>query len=149
MAKKTHSEPAAQRQLPKHVGGCFAPPLSEQKLESYRKLIESQEPGPVKDACYTLLKCVEVWWELPEPEGGKRWAHPSGTGTIVSLQKDHAESLWESIPWDHELDSIQTLLDKIEPSTKTSLRNAAFHLLWFVRELNNDREPLTADKLGS
>lgn len=30
----------------------------------------------------------------------------------------------------------------------TSLRNAAFHLLWHVVELDLDREPLTSDKLA-
>jgi hypothetical protein len=29
------------------------------------------------------------------------------------------------------------------------LRNAAFHLLWFCKELTLDREPLTVDKLAA
>lgn len=34
-----------------------------------------------------------------------------------------------------------------KPATEPSLRNAAYHLLWFARELALDREPLTTDQL--
>ncbi len=148
MAKKTQSEPTTvPRQLPSHVGGTFAPPITDEKLESYRDLIESKANGAIKDACIMLLACVEKWWELPEAAGTKQWAHASGTGQIVKLQNDHTKILFDSIPWDHELDAIQSLLDKIDPTAERDLRNAAFHLLWFVKELSLDREPLTNDKL--
>jgi hypothetical protein len=41
------------------------------------------------------------------------------------------------------------LLDTLPSDTPSqkSLRDAAFHLLWHVVELDKDREPITADKL--
>lgn len=127
-----------------HIGGTFAPPLSDEKLGEYAAFIEKLDGSPVKDAMASLLACVRAWWELPEPVETAQSKHPSGRGTIVRLQNDHAKALWDLIPWKHELDSIQSLFDGIK---ETAIRNAAFHLLWHVRELDLDREPLTNDKL--
>lgn len=128
-------------------GGTFAPPLSDEKLIEYRVLADALPASPVKDALLSLLACCEKWWELPEPAATKQWAHPSGKGTVVALQDDHAQALWDLIPWKHELDATQSLFDAIDPAADRDLRNAAFHLLWHVKELDLDREPLTADRL--
>src|SRR4051794_16063177 len=125
---------------PTHIGGSFAPPLSDDKLDEYTNRIESLPTRPVKDACATLLTCCKTWWDLPEPEGTASWAHPSGRGTIVNLQPDHAQALDEHIPWAHELQAIQQLLDGIDPVAECDLRNMAFLLLWHVKELDRGRE---------
>jgi len=128
------------------AGGSFAPPLTDEKLAAFKALAASA-PGPVRDAMTTLQACVEKWWELPDsgPDGSR--PHPSGRGTIVPLDGPIASALDEHIPWEHELAAYSNLFSAIDPVTQRDLRNAAFHLLWHVKELNFGREPLTADKL--
>lgn len=126
-------------------GGSFAPPLSDEKLAYYWMLAESA-PGPLRDAMLSLLACCETWWNLPDPIGTATRPHSSGVGTIVRLNPEHATALWGHIPWDHELAAIQSLFDAI-PTDQWELRNAAFHILWHVKELDLNREPLTNDKL--
>lgn len=147
-----------------HIGGSFAPPLSDEKLASYATLIASMPPSAERDACALLMTCCEKWWNLPEPAGTAARAHPSGVGTIIALQDDHKAELDPHIPWGHELAAIQALFDQLPTGTTEqppthkprhvvtdalahNIRNMAFHLLWHVRELDLDREPLTADKL--
>lgn len=127
---------------------CLAPPLSDDKLAAYVNLATSQPDGPVRDAVCALLDCVKFWWELPEStlEGV---SHPSGRGKSIPLTDELKAKLFDLIPWDHELDGIQALLDKLpSEGNAAELRNAAFHLLWHVKELARDREPITLDKVG-
>lgn len=133
-------------ELQPRIGGSFAPPLSDELIAKYTHMVDDLPPSPVKDGMSVLLHCCGVWWDLPESNGTKQ-PHGSGTGTITNLEDDHKKALWDHIPWDHELNSIQALFDTIDPETQRDLRNAAFHLLWHVKELNLDREPLTTDKL--
>lgn len=152
-----------------YIGGSFAPPLSDAKLAGYKSAVAALPASPAKDACASLLHCCGVWWGLPEPAGTKATAHPSGKGTIVAMSDGHKQALDEHIPWGHELDSMQNLFDGLPTGTEgeqfvdvdggkvrraivtdpkaKAVRDMAFHLLWHVRELNLDREPLTADKL--
>lgn len=162
---------------PAFVGGSFAPPLSDEKIEEYKEMIDGLEDGPVKESMTTLMNCCGVWWDLPEPEGTETSIHPATVGrkdlqgrdrqaTIVRLQKDHADALDEHIPWGHELKGMRELFDSLptgisgeemhegrrrnivgDPEAK-ALRDAAFHLLWHVIELDLGREPTTTDKLG-
>ena len=66
---------------------------------------------------------------------------------MVPLEEAEVERIFDVVPWDHELDAIQSLFDGIPPE-KRDLRNAAFHLLWFGKELVKDREPMTIDTIG-
>lgn len=128
-----------------HLGGTFAPPLSDEAFRDYAGLIEAQSPGPVRDALVRLHDCCKQWWNLPDSQGAAT-PHPAGVGIIVPLDEPIANQLFDAIPWREELDAIQALFDKIPPENK-DLRNMAFHLLWHVKELEMDREPITADKL--
>lgn len=125
------------------IGGSFAPPLSEELLASYEALAAKAD-APVRDAMSTLLACVKRWWDLPYsgPEGSA--PHASGVGTIIPLDAPIAAELEPHIPWGHEIAAIQGLFDAI-PVEQRDLRNAAFHLLWHVKELDLDREPITSD----
>lgn len=129
---------------PNYAGGSFAPPLSDEQLAAYKALAESTA-GPVGDAMRTLLKCCLNWWNLPESTTVSK-LHSSGRGQIVPLDEPIKAALYDDIPWDHELAAIQSLFDGI-PAGHKALRDAAFHCLWVVKELNLDREPITADKL--
>lgn len=127
------------------IGGSFAPPLSDELLDKYQALI-AQSQGAIKDTLTTLLTCCRKWWELPESVGGGN-AHPSGRGFIVELDHPIKDALWDFIPWPHEIKAMESLFESIDPLSQRDLRNAAFHLLWHVKELNLDREPITTDKL--
>jgi hypothetical protein len=136
------------------IGGSFAPPLSDETIAAYKARIAALPSSPVKDACGLLLTCCEKWWALPEPVGTHTAAHPSGAGIVVKMQPEHVAALDQHIPWGHELDALggekegkPGLFDAIDPVKDAELRNMAFHLLWVVRELNLDREPLTTDKV--
>lgn len=129
----------------RQIGGSFAPPLSDELLDKYQALI-AQSQGAIKDTLTTLLTCCRKWWELPESVGGGN-AHPSGRGFIVELDHAIKESLWDLIPWPHEIKAMESLLNTLDPIGQKDLRNAAFHLLWHVKELDLDREPITTDKL--
>ena len=129
------------------IGGNFAPPLSDEKFAAYKALVAVLPASPVRDAMTGLLRCCEKWWQLPEPAGTAIRAHPSGRGVVVALQDDHAAHLDDLIPWDYELEAAQKLFDTIDPVGDKALRDAAFHLLWHVKELSLGREPLTNDLL--
>lgn len=125
------------------TGGSFAPPLTDEKLAAYASLADGASPE-VKDAMGTCLACVKKWWDLPFSGPTGSTPHPSGVGTIVPLDEPIAAALEPHIPWKHEIAAIQWLFDNI-PAGQKELRDAAFHLLWHVIELDLDREPITAD----
>jgi hypothetical protein len=133
------------------IGGSFAPPLSDKALKEYEGLIEELDDNTaLKHALTELHKCCGHWWKLPAPKeekARKSTPHLSGMGTIIPLHDEHAEALDEHIPWDHELEAYQKMFDEIDPVAQKDLRNAAFHMLWHVKELALGREPMTNDKL--
>jgi hypothetical protein len=130
--------------LPPRVGGSFAPPLTDETLARYRAVIDGlDERSPVRGAMADLLACAAAWWAQPESTGAGR-PHGSGRGTVVSLDPAVADALWDAVPWPHECDAMQALFDGLAPG---EVRDAAFHLLWFAKELTQDREPISADKL--
>jgi hypothetical protein len=73
--------------------------------------------------------------------------HPSGRGVIVPLEDAEIQRIWDVVPWMEELKMYGQLFEKISATEQRDLRNAAFHLLWFGKELCSDREPITNDKL--
>lgn len=131
--------------LGQRAGGSFAPPITEEQLAAYQALADSAE-AEVREAMLTLHNCVAQWWELPEStvEGQP---HASGRGVIVPLTNDLKAQLFDAIPWSRELKSMGELFEQLDAATQRDLRNAAFHLLWYVNELNLDREPISLDKL--
>ena len=134
------------RQVLGLIGGSFAPPLSDDILAAYRALIDALPASPIKDAMLTLHNCCAQWWEQPESTGEGK-PHPCGRGCMVALDAPIAAALWDHVPWAEELAMMQALFDGIDPVAQRDLRNAAFHLLWHAKELEMDREPMTADKL--
>lgn len=131
---------------------CFVPPLTDEKLVSYRSSVDAMPLSPIKDALDECLKAVEAWWKLPESTREDvdrfRIKHQGKDTTfkVVPLEEKHVEELFALVPWDYEIDAMQKLFDEI-PTEQKDLRDMAFHLLWHARELCLDREPLTQDKL--
>jgi hypothetical protein len=96
------------------LGGSFAPPFTDELLETYRKLFAELPTSPVKDAIKYVSPAPEKWWELPAAVGTSTRPHPARTGVvIVDLQDDHKEILDPLIPWAHELDAIGGAKDKL------------------------------------
>jgi hypothetical protein len=130
------------------VGGSFAPPLTDELLASYQALIEKvPDKTQLKEALVDCMACCRKWWELPESTGGVTTPHLSGRGVMVDLDDNIKADLWDHIPWEEEIATIAKLFDGIDPVADSSLRHAAFHLLWHVKELDLDREPITMDKI--
>ena len=123
-------------------GGSFAPPLSDETLATYVSVVEGMPESPACDACQKLCVCVKQWWELPESTSPGR-PHQSGMGTIIDLDEQCKKALYDTIPWREELVMMQGLFDQLTGDA----RHVAHHLLWHVFELDNDREPITNDKL--
>jgi len=136
---------------------CLAPVLTDESLDRYRQLAASA-PGPVRDSMLACLVAVDHWWELPASTrtDGDRLkllrrvaAGEPRTETVydlVPLEDAHREQLDELIPWSHEIAAMQGLFDTI-PAEQKELRDAAFHLLWHLKELDLGREPATLDRL--
>ena len=131
---------------------CFAPPLTDEQVAGYRTLVDSMPLSAERDAINECLKAVEVWWKLPEStlEASERFRikhqGKETTFAVIPLEEKHVAELWDLIPYQYEIDAMQKLFDGI-PTEQKELRDVAFHLLWHVIELNNDREPLTQDRL--
>jgi hypothetical protein len=129
--------------LTQRVGGSFAPPLDKTKLAEYEKLGATIEDRQTADYFKSLVAMLRHFWKTPESKlpGSP---HPSGVGTIVPLEQAEIERIWNAVPWSQECDVIGVVFDKLETGP---IRNAAYHLLWYARELTADREPITKDKL--
>lgn len=127
------------------LGGSFAPPITAEKLDSYR-LLADEEGGEIGSEMKKLCEMVEVFFQTPSSTLPGT-PHPLGRGTIVPLEEAEIKRIWDYVPWPRECDSLGDLFLTISHETKRELRNAANHLLWYARELAADREPITNDKL--
>jgi hypothetical protein len=127
------------------IGGSFAPPLDATKVVAYRRLADSAPPQ-IREAVHKLADMAVLFQETPRSSlpGAP---HPVGRGVIVPLEKAEVERIWDAVPWAEEIEMYAALFDKIDPVTAKSLRDAAYHLLWFAVELEKDREPITNDML--
>jgi len=151
------------------IGGSFALPLSDEMLAEYEVL--AKECADRKAAGYMteLCRMLRVFRETPESSAKPR-KHPVA-GLMVPLEEAEVQRIWDFVPWAEECDLMGAAFDKLqagecaenarllevyrigggvgpEPALlDTKMRDAAFHLLWFARELEKDREPCTCDKL--
>lgn len=104
---------------PKIPVGCFAPPLTDELLASYVKLIKGCQDDEIKEALMDCLACVEAWWELPvsthEPGQPITVLHRGKESSFreVPLQDDHVEQLWDVTPWLREVDAMKVLFGRL------------------------------------
>lgn len=129
---------------------CAAPPLTDELLAEY-KLLAADALPEVKDVMNLLLVCVEAWWELPESElPASASASVPGGGRLpsVPLSDELKAKLWDVTPWMRELNTLSTPQgDGLFDVLTGKLRDAAFHLLWYAKEITLDREPMSQDKI--
>lgn len=131
----------------KIFGGSFAPPLTPEKLNSYTELANTAN-DIVKEIMLKLIAMIKHFNLTPSsPLVGTE--HATKLALIIPLEDKEIERIWDVIPWEYEIDSYSAVCDSISNETHKDLRNAAFHLIWFARELCADREPITNDKLIS
>lgn len=127
------------------MGGSFAPPLDAAKIASYRALAATAEPE-VSEIMLNLCDMVETFQRTPRSKQNGS-PHASGVGTIIPLEQAEIKRIDSVVPWMRECDMYGEVFDGIDNETQKPLRDAAFHLLWFAKELTLDREPITADQL--
>ena len=154
----------------KHYGGSFAKPITDQDLVTYKQLADSctdpQSAGYMRD----LIKMMEEFRKTPKSTQPGT-PHLSGRGTIIPLEPAEIKRIDPVVPWASECDLMGKCFAKLPvgdenlpPGEYTAaqleahantlndydsgrVRNAAYHLLWYARELTNDREPITTDTL--
>lgn len=127
-------------------GGSFAPPIDAQKLAHYRDLSMQVNDPPTMESMVELCDMVELFQQTP-PSTRPGKPHPSGRGVITPLGEGEVDRIWDAVPWPDELDLMSARFEKLDPVSQRDIRNAAFHLLWYGRELCLDREPITTDRL--
>jgi hypothetical protein len=154
-----------------YVGGSFAPPLPAEKLAEYRVVIERDAPDDLKEPLLGLCHMVEAFYETPESQE-PRDAHPVGMGFVQPLETAEIERLWDLVPWAWEVEALRGRCNQLEPTEVdrdnsrrhaeykargermpdseriVTLLDASRHLLWYAKELAEDREPCTCDKLS-
>lgn len=136
---------------------CIAPAFSDERLAAYRQLIDAVEPkSRLRDALEKLWTCAVAWWEVREsnlPAVDAITGTDLTRGPKVKLQRLDSEviqSLWDHVPWMEEIVVCEAEFEKLSPTgAEKPLRDAAFHLSWLAKELHNDREPITVDRMVS
>lgn len=124
------------------IGGSFAPPITDELLAEYCSLCEQCKDRKAQGYMRQLVVMLNKFNETPRStiEGTP---HPVGVGVIVPLEPDEIERIWDEVPWPEECDLMGKAFDVL----KGDVRKAAYHLLWYARELTADREPITNDLL--
>lgn len=148
----TDRKPNFQRGVP----ACFAPEITKEKLAEYEKLIETQAKGQIAEEMTKLAGMVKKFLETPAsktkaqvvPMMAVKDGKEISSAKCVPLEDKEVERMWDEVPYDDECDRLGVLFDKISNASNKPLRDAAFHLLWYARELTRDREPMTQETLG-
>lgn len=155
----------------KIIGGSFAPPLPVARVAEYREVIERDAPEQLREALLGLCTMMEAFSETPESQEPAA-PNPIGIGKVQKLEQAEIERLWDLVPWPYEVDALRGECNARIAETEVDADNyrrhaeykargermpwhewtptlsyAARHLLWYAKELAEDREPCTADKL--
>ncbi len=127
----------------KQFGGSFAPPIDEAKLEEYRQLAGNVSDEQASDYMLQLVEMLDLFFETGDSslQGSP---HPSGVGSVVPLEDAEIKRIWDKVPWAADCDAMGKTFRKLQGVE----RNAAYHLLWYARELTQDREPMTTVRVG-
>lgn len=129
---------------------CFAPPLTDEKLERYRELVSKVPVGSeLREGLDKCLTCVEAWYTIPEStrtDGRKVALLHKGqdiTVQVIPLEETQIQNLWKTTPWPRECEPLKSLFDAISATSNKELRDCAHDLLWYTIEISLDREPCT------
>jgi hypothetical protein len=131
---------------PVRFGGSFAPPIDAAAVSRYRALADHAGNPATTEYMRKLCDMVDLFHATPASKRPGK-PHPSGRGVITPLEAAEVDRIFEAVPWPHELDMMGVVFEQLDPISQRDVRNAAFHLLWYGRELCLDREPITTDRL--
>jgi hypothetical protein len=121
---------------------CFAPPLTEEALGRYRKLIDDvRAKTELRATLEAVYACCEAWCRAPQarPMRTRKGVKPA----VVPLTPEVKEALRDKLPTPQDLQKCSEVFEAIDASADKPLRDAAFHLLWHATELRCGREPMT------
>jgi len=129
--------------MAQRLGGSFAPRITDDKLEEYRQLAGNVPDQRCSEYMIQLVEMLDLFNETPESSlpGTK---NPLA-GMVVPLEDAEIKRIWDKVPYMEECDLIGKAFDILPPGEQ---RNAAYHLLWYARELTLDREPMTQERVG-
>ncbi len=131
--------------MPSFIVGTFAPVITPELLSTYRTIVEEQAPKEIRQELLNLCQMMEVFQETPESQEPKE-PHPTNTGFVQRLSEAEIRRIDSFVPWDWEIKALARQCRDLPP--KSATRKAAYHLLWYARELTLDREPCTRNKLS-
>lgn len=122
-----------------HIGGSFAPPITEDHVKNWPTLIAATN-GLTRTALEVLHKLM-LAHRPHKAKALKGEPHPSGKGIIMPLADDVKKACEPHLPSHAEMEIFGQLFE----SLGGPIRDVAFHLLWYARELELGREPPTTD----
>jgi len=155
----------------RYVGGSFAPPLPAEKLDQYREILLRDAPEDIRGSLVDLCDLVALFQATGESSQPKA-PHPVGRGYVQRLDDAEIARIWDACPWAWEVEALRQRCNQLQPTEVdrdnarrhaeykargermpddervVTLIDASRHLLWFAKELAEDREPCTADKLS-
>lgn len=107
-----------------------APALTDEKLVTYKDLINSLDPkSHLSNILKSLLTCVEKWWSLPESSQQPKVYFGGASQSLdgkkielieIPLEKAHSEQLYDLIAWDAELEMYKTVIETLPTGTVES-----------------------------
>lgn len=131
--------------MKRQLGGSYAPRITDSDLGAYKQALDTSKASPaILDAVKDLIQMVEVFYETPETSQPPE-EDTSGRLLIRRLEEDEIARIWEVVPWDYEVRALRQLFEEIP--REDAIHKAAHHLLWYAKELTEDREPVTRDRL--
>jgi len=151
----------------KYPVACHAPEITTEKVSEYETLISGITDREVKDRCADLLSCVKEYMTLPASAEDTGDTFVFGEGAARKSCKIHpfdqskVNALWDVTPYMTDLAAYEVCFEALPPgtvenedgtvtledATEKAIRDMAFHLLWYAKEITLDREPLTLGKL--
>lgn len=105
-----------ERSLP----ACFAPEITQADLDRYRALIDAlpESERRTQETMRKLLEPVQIWYNLPvslraDVLSAKTPIRKTPV-TIVPLEKEHIELLWDLVPYPDEMSTLQQFVHTLQ-----------------------------------
>lgn len=97
----------------------FAPALSDDLIAQARALFDAVPARTrERDVLDELHRCVAAWWEAPDSAGTRmtpKVLSPGGAAAPLTALDRYVElSLWDAIPWEHEIEAIKDVVAGIQ-----------------------------------
>lgn len=125
--------------------GSFAPPLADDKMASYRKLIDAMEPSATKDAMDYCWRCCDAWWNQPDSSGNGSYPHPRNpSAIIVPLDESIIQAIDPHTPWMSECENFGLLFEQLQKGEAE--RNSAKVQAWVTSVIEHLKTQMFPEK---